>query len=116
MPDRFSDRSPDRPSEDELRAHAEFEAARSASGIGAAVAQSGYGEGEPFWECIVSDGKEWHFIRVIGTDLAAYEDLPIEDIEHGIERFAETFPESDRLRLLLNANPLHVDRSGTISG
>src|SRR5262249_13255957 len=114
MPDRFSDRSPDRPSEDELRAHAAFEAGRSPSGIGAAVAQEGYNRGAPFWECIVSDGKEWHFIRVLGRDLAPYQDLPIEDIEHGIERFAATFPESDRLRLLLNADPLQVDRSGTV--
>ena len=114
MPDRFSDRSPDRPSEDELRSHAAFEAARSASGIGAAVAQAGYSHGEPFWECIVSDGHEWHFVRVLGIDLSPAEELPIEDIEHGIERFAATFPESDRLRELLNANPLHVDRSGTV--
>jgi hypothetical protein len=116
MPDRFSDRSPDRPSEDELRAHAEFEAGRSASAIGAAVAQAGYSHGEPFWECIVSDGREWHFIRVVGTGLTPAEELPIEDIERGIERFAATFPESDRLAELVGANPLHIDRSGTVSG
>jgi hypothetical protein len=81
---------------------------------GVAVAQAGYSHGEPFWECIVSDGHEWHFVRVLGIDLSPAEELPIEDIEHGIERFAATFPESDRLRELLNANPLHVDRSGTV--
>jgi|HubBroStandDraft_6_1064221.scaffolds.fasta_scaffold1492012_2 hypothetical protein len=116
MPDRSSDRSPDHVSEDDLRAHAVFEARRSASGIGAAVARSGYSDGRHFWECIVSDGEEWHFIRVVGLDLGASPDLTPEDIERGIERFAATLPESYRLRTLLNANPLHADRRGTISG
>jgi hypothetical protein len=116
MPDRFSDRSPDRPSEDDLRAHAVFEAERSASGIGAAVANSGYRNGEHFWECIVSNGREWHFIQVLGVGLGSSEDLPIEDIERGIERFAATFPETNRLDGVLSANPLHVDGSGTVSG
>ncbi len=115
MPDRFSDRSPDRPSEDDLRVHAAFEAGRSASGIGAAVTQSGYTDGEPFWECIISDGQEWHFIQVLGVDLSPTPDLSTDQIELALERFAATFPESDRLRMLLNANPLHVDRSGTVS-
>jgi hypothetical protein len=92
MPDRFSDRSPDHPSEDDLRAHAAFGARRSESGIGAAVARSGYSDGEPFWECIVSDGEEWHFIRVLGVDLGPYPDLAGEDVEQGIERFAATLP------------------------
>ena len=114
MPDSFGDRSPDRPSEDDLRAHAAFEARRSASGIGAAVARSGYSDREHFWECIVSDGDEWHFIRVLGVDLGRFPDLAVEDIEQGIARFATTLPESYRLGALLNANPLHVDRSGTV--
>ncbi|MBV8219141.1 MAG: hypothetical protein JO325_11805 [Solirubrobacterales bacterium] len=114
MPDRFSDRSPDRLSEDDLRAHAAFEAGRNASGIGAAVSQSGYSHGEHFWDCIVSDGQEWHFIRVLGVDLDPTADLPTEQIEQGIERFAAALPEPDRLRALLNANPLHVDRSGLV--
>lgn len=114
MPDRFSDRSPDHPSEDELREHAAFDARRSASGIGAAVARSGYSAGGHFWDCIVSDGDEWHFIRVLGTDLGPSPDLGGGDIEQGIERFAATLPESSRLGALLSANPLHVDRSGTV--
>jgi hypothetical protein len=114
MPDRFSDRSPDHPSEDELHDHAAFEAGRSASGIGAAVARSGYGDGEHFWECIVTDGKEWHFIRVLGIDLGPAPDLASVDIEQGIERFAGTLPESYRLGTLVNASPLHVDRSGAV--
>lgn len=115
MPDRFSERSPDQPSEDDLRAHAVFEARRSASGIGAAIVRSGYGDGEHFWECIVSDGEEWHFIRVLGVDFGPSPDLAPEDIEQGIERFAATLPESYRLGTLLNANPLHVDQHGTVS-
>ena len=115
MSDGFSDRTPDRPSEDDLRAHATFEARRSPSGIGAAVARSGYDDGGHFWECIVSDGEEWHFIRVLGVELGPSTDLTSEDIEHGIEGFAATLPDSYRLRVLLNTNPLHVDRSGTVS-
>ena len=116
MPDRFGDRSPDHPSEDDLRAHAVFEARRSASGLGAAVARSGYLNGEHFWECIVSDGEAWHFIRVLGVDFGPSPDLTPEDVERGIERFATTLPESYRLSALLNANPLHIDRRGTVSG
>jgi hypothetical protein len=115
MPDRFSDRSPDHPSEDELRAHATFRAQRSASGVGAAVARSGFGDGAHFWDCLVTDGQDWQFIRVRGVDLSPTPDLGTEDVEQGIERFATTLPESDRLQALLNANPLHVDRSGTVS-
>jgi hypothetical protein len=115
MPDRFSDRSPDHPSEDDLRAHAAFEAGRSASGIGAAVARSGNSDGEHFWECIVTDGDESHFIRVLGVDLGPYPDLASADVERGIERFAAGLPESYRLSALVNASPLHVDRSGTVS-
>ena len=116
MPDRFSDRSPDHPSDDELRAHAAFEARRTASGIGAAVARAGYDDSQHFWDCIVSDGQEWHFIRVLGIDLGPSTELATEDIEQGIERFAATLPESNRLGALLNANPLHINRSSTVSG
>lgn len=115
MTDRFADASPDRPSDDELRADAAFHAGQSASGIGAAVAQSGYSDDEYFWECIVSDEREWHFIKVLGVDLGAFPDLATEDIARGIERFAATLPESYRLGEILNANPLHVDRSGTVT-
>jgi hypothetical protein len=114
MPDRFSDRSPDRPSEDELRAEAAFRAPRNAAGIGVAVTRSDYADGEHVWECIVSDGAEWHFIRVLGVDLSPSPDLSSEDIEQGIERFAATLPQPGRLNALLNANPLHVDRNGTV--
>jgi hypothetical protein len=115
MPDRFSDRSPDHPSEDELRAHAAFQAERSASGIGAAVARSDYDGREHFWECLLTDGQDWQFIRVLGVDLSPSPDVSSEDIEQGIERFAATLPESSRLQALLDASPLHVDRSGNVS-
>jgi hypothetical protein len=115
MPDRFSDASPDHPSEEELRAHAAFRAQQSASGIGAAVARFSRGDGDHYWECIVGDGGEWHFVRVIGAGLGAFPDLAPEDIERGIERYAATLPESYRLGALVNANPLHVDGNGTVS-
>jgi hypothetical protein len=35
-------------------------------------------------------------------------------VEQRIERFAATLPARDRLRHLLNANPLHIDRDGTV--
>jgi hypothetical protein len=53
---------------------------------------------------------------VLGVDLGPSPDLAREDLEEGIERFAATLPDSFRLRALLSANPLHVDRSGTVSG
>jgi hypothetical protein len=115
MPDRFSDRSPDVPPEDELRARAEYNARQSASGIGAAVARFDRSDGGHSWECIVSDGDEWHFVRVLGVDLGSTPDLGSEDVERGIETYAATLPESHRLSALLNANPLHVARSGTVS-
>jgi len=109
------DRSPDRPSEEDLREQAAFAARQSPSGIGAAVARSGYSEAGHFWECIVTDGNEWHFVEVIGVDLSPSPDLSTEDIKHGIERFAATLPEAHRLHTLLEANPLHVDRSGAVT-
>jgi hypothetical protein len=115
MPDRFSDRSPDVPSEDELRAHAAFNARQSASGIGAAVARFDRSESGHYWECIVSDADQWHFIRVLGVDLGSTPDLASEDIERGIETYAATLPDSYRLTALVNGNPLHVDRSGRVS-
>jgi hypothetical protein len=115
MTDRFADRSPDRPTDEELRADAAFRAGQSGSGIGAAVVRSDYRDGEPFWECIVTDGKEWHFIEVIGVDLGAFPDVGTNEIEQGIERFAATLPDSYRLGELLGANPLHVDKRGTVT-
>jgi hypothetical protein len=115
MPDRFSDSSPDAPSEDELRAHAAFRARQNASGIGAAVARFVRGEGDHYWECIVSDGDEWHFIRVVGLDPGSTPDLLSDDIERGIEQYAATLPESYRLNALPNVNPLHVDRGGSVN-
>jgi hypothetical protein len=109
------DRSPDHPSEDELREQAASAARESPSGIGAAVARSGYSQAGHVWECIVTDGAEWHFIEVIGVDLSPSPDLATTDIEQGIERFAATLPEPSRLHTLLGANPLHVDRSGTVT-
>lgn len=115
MPDRFSDRSPDEPSEDDLRSHAAFEAKRSPSGIGAAVARSGYSNGEHTWECIISDGEQWHFIQVLGVDVGPAAGLATDDVEQGIQAFAATLPQPSRLDALLSANPLHVDRSGTVT-
>lgn len=99
----------------DFRAHAEFHARESPSGIGAAVIHSTSENGEHVWECIVTDGHEWHYVRVVGIGLGPFPNLSAEDVEWGIERFAATLPARDRIRHLLNANPLHIRADGTVS-
>jgi hypothetical protein len=103
-----------RPPSEDYRAHAEFHARESPSGIGAAVSHSDFEGGQHTWEVIVSDGHEWHFVRVLGVDLGPYPNLSSEDVERAIERFADTLPAEGRIRHLLNANPLHIDRNGKV--
>jgi hypothetical protein len=102
------------PAED-YRAHAELHAREGTSGIGAAVVRSAYKAAEHIWDCIVSDRHEWHYIRVLGPDLGPYPNISTEDIEQGIDAFAATLPAEHRIRHLLEANPLHVDRTGVVS-
>lgn len=99
----------------DARAHAEFHARESATGIGAAVVRTSSAGGQHVWECIVSDGQEWHYVRVLGVDLPPFPDISAEQVEEGIERFAATLPAPQRIRHLLNANPLHIDARGTVS-
>ncbi|HET6869013.1 MAG TPA: hypothetical protein VFH80_24090 [Solirubrobacteraceae bacterium] len=97
------------------RAHAAFRARRNGIGIGAALVRSTSNQNEHVWECIVTDGREWHYIRVLGSGLGQFPDIPVEAIESGIECFAGTLPAQDRIYNLLNANPLHIDRNGNVS-
>jgi hypothetical protein len=97
------------------RAHAAFRARRSETGIGAALVRSTSDEREHVWDCIVTDGREWHYIRVLGSGLGRFRDISVEDIECGIERFAGTLPAQNRIYNLLNANPLHIDRNRNVS-
>jgi hypothetical protein len=83
------------------RAHAAFRARRGATGIGAAVVRSSSDEREHVWDCIVTDGREWHYIRVLGSGLGQSPDISVEDIEGGIERFAGTLPAQNRIYDLL---------------
>ncbi len=108
--------SSDRPGSrlDAFRAHAEFHARQSPSGIGAAVTRSDFDGESHVWECVVSDGREWHYVRVLGPGLGPYPGLSSEDIEEGIARFAATLPQAYRIRQVLNANPLHIDRDGVV--
>jgi hypothetical protein len=99
----------------EALAHAQFHARGSAAGIGAAVVSSEIAGGEHAWECIVTDGDEWHYIRVLGTGVGPFPNISAEDVEQGIERFASTLPAPGRLRRLLNANPLHIDRNAVVT-
>jgi hypothetical protein len=101
------------PTKDRLR-HAEFHARTGEAAIGASVAFSDFDDGSHIWDCVVTDGREWHYLRVIGSELGPYPQLSSEDVEQGIERFAVTLPRQDRLRHLLNANPLHIDPDGTV--
>jgi hypothetical protein len=101
------------PTRDRLR-HAEFHARTSEAGIGAGVAFSDFGDGGHIWDCVVTDGGEWRYVRVIGSELGPYPQLSPEDVEQGIERFAATLPRRYRLRHLLDANPLHIDPDGTV--
>jgi hypothetical protein len=98
----------------DLLAHAEFHAKENPSGIGAAVVRSVFEDGQRIWDCIVTDGREWHYIRVLGPELGPYPNLSSEDVEQAIDRFAATLPERYRIRHLLNANPLHIDRDGNV--
>jgi hypothetical protein len=104
----------DRALTEEYRAHAELHARESPAGIGAAVTYSAFEDGEHVWDVIVTDGDEWHYVRVLSPDLGPYPNLSPEDIEQAIERFAATLPARHRIRHLLNANPLHIDRHGEI--
>jgi hypothetical protein len=100
---------------EQYRAHAASRARRNGTGIGAALVRSTSNESEHEWECIVTDGRDWHYIRVVGSDLGQFPDISVEVIESGIERFAATLPAHNRIYNLLNANPLHIDRSRRVS-
>lgn len=105
----------DRPDLEDVREHAEFNAREGTSGIGAAVVRAEYRDEHHVWECMVSDGQEWHYIEVIGTDVVGFEELENDEIERGIDRFAATLSSSYRLNALLNANPLHINRAGQVT-
>jgi hypothetical protein len=100
---------------DVARAEAEFRAAQNASGIGAAVVRSFFENDRRIWDCVVSDGTEWHDVRVLSTDPDPFRAHAPEDIEEGIERYAESLGDQNRLRALLNANPLHLGSDGAVT-
>lgn len=100
--------------EDQLT-RAEGRARESESGIGAALVSSNSTETTRLWYCIATDCHEWHYLHVYGVDTGPFPNLTPEQIEDGIERFAATLPAAYRMRHLLDADPLHVDRSGSVS-
>ena len=65
---------------EQYRAHAAFRARRNGIGIGATVVRSTSHESEHVWEFIVTDGREWHYIRVLGSGLGPFPDIPVEAI------------------------------------
>jgi hypothetical protein len=93
---------------------AKSRASRSGSGIGASVVSAAFDDRGHVRECIVTDGREWHYVEVIGADASLSADVPPEVIETAVERFAETLPEDYRLGGVVNANPLHLTRAGEV--
>jgi hypothetical protein len=93
---------------------AELRARVSGAGVGAAVVDTAFRGGAHVWNCIVSDGRRWRYVRVIGEGLGPFHNLRPERVEDGIERFAETLPADGRLQFLLDANPLHIDADGNV--
>jgi hypothetical protein len=77
------------------RAHAELHARESPAGIGAAVVRSAFEHDEHIWDCI-------------------FPNICSEDVELAVERFAAMLPAPNRIRHLLNANPLHLGRDGRV--
>jgi hypothetical protein len=100
---------------EEQLSHAASRARESESGIGAAVVRSFPTETTRVWYCLATDGEEWHYLHVYDADTGPFPNLTPDQIEDGIERFAGTLPAGYRIRHLLNADPLHVDRSGSVS-
>lgn len=94
--------------------HARYRAGHSPSGIGAAVARSGFGRGGHTWECIVSDGQTHRYVSLIAPSLGPRPNVSAPALESAIESFAAEFPQEARLRALVQANPLHLDDSGTV--
>jgi hypothetical protein len=103
-----------RPATGDTVSHAEFHVREDGTGVGAAVVRSSFEHGERVWDVIVRDAHEWHYVRVLGSDLGAFPNISTEDIEQGVERFAATLPPQQRLRQLLNASPLHIGRDGKV--
>ena len=103
-----------RPTTADAICHAEFHLREDGTGVGAAVVRSSFEHGQHVWDVIVCDADEWHYVRVLGSDLGPFANISTENIEQGIERFAATLPAGQRLRQLLNANPLHIGRDGKV--
>jgi hypothetical protein len=100
---------------DEYLAHARFHAHENPSGIGAAVVESTVRGGQRTWDCIVTDGREWHYVRVLGTDVGPFPNISPVDVQDGITRFAARWGAPYRIHRVLNANPLHMDRSAKVT-
>ena len=113
----MSDHQANRPGPPGLQSyleHADFRASRSGMGIGAAVWRSSFQHGRHRWDCIVSDGRQHHYLFVTG-DLGPRPSLSGPDVEGGLEQFAATLPPPDRLRLLGGASPLRIGPDGRVS-
>ncbi|MEA2159009.1 MAG: hypothetical protein QOD66_1389 [Solirubrobacteraceae bacterium] len=95
--------------------HAEFHRREDGIGIGVAVVRSSFERGAHVWDCVASDGREWHYIRVLSEELGPFPNVSAEEVERGVGQFAANLPERYRIRHLLNANPLHIDGTGAVA-
>jgi hypothetical protein len=116
MSEADSDRSADRDPVEYYVESAKSRAAESGIGVGVAVVRSGYKDGHHLWECIVSDGNEWHYLDVVGEGLGQFEEFSPERIERGVEQFAAAEPAENRLQAVRNANPLHINEAAQVTG
>jgi hypothetical protein len=98
----------------DARAHAEFQARRNCCGIGASVTRVSQDGEDRTWQCVISDGHNWHYIRLIGEGRGRFPNFSPVAVEESIYRFAESLPESGRLWHLLNANPLRMSPHGIV--
>jgi hypothetical protein len=93
--------------------HADFRAARSPGGVGAAVVEYRVDEaGTHRWCCVASDGTRRRYVDVRSTEFGRWERVMPLVVEAAVERFAASLPEPFRLYHLVNTNPIHLTRAG----
>ena len=115
MPEHY----PDHLSPADYREHARARAARSPSGIGAAVEQvDDDRDGVPgrVWVCLVTDGSEFHHLDVTVPDLPDFEGVSTTAVEDAVERAAAPLPGPNRLAALLAGGLLELERDDLRGG
>jgi hypothetical protein len=102
---------------EEARAHAEFHAPRAPRASGLPFSAPGPGSGSTVGSAFGRASSRTvanDYLCVLSTGTGPFPNISAEDVEQGIERFAAALPAKDRIVQLLSANPLHIDRRGTV--